>query len=65
MLGSEQLGSGDFLLKSVELADAKPVNSGVAVLRGSCTINISETTTEPTNISKWNIDRGYWGTFNS
>ena len=37
----------------------------VAVLRGSCTINISETTTEPTNISKWNIGRGYWGTFNS
>ena len=37
----------------------------VAVLRGSCTINISETTTEPTHISKWNIGRGYWGTFNS
>lgn len=37
----------------------------VAVLRGSCTINISETTTEPTNISNWNIGRGYWGTFNS
>lgn len=37
----------------------------VAVLRGSCTINISETTTEPTNIYEWNIGRGYWGTFNS
>lgn len=37
----------------------------VAILRGSCTINISETATEPTNISKWNIGRGYWGTFNS
>ena len=37
----------------------------VAVLRGSCTINISETTTEPTNISEWNIGRGFWGTFNS
>ena len=32
LLGSEQLGSGDFLLKSVELADAKPVNSGVVAL---------------------------------
>ena len=32
LLGSEQLGSGDFLLKSVELADAKPVNSGVVDL---------------------------------
>lgn len=38
---------------------------GVAVLRGSCTINISETTTEPTNISEWRVGRGYWGTFNS
>ena len=37
----------------------------IAVLRGSCTINILETTTEPTNTSKWNIGRGYWGTFNS
>ena len=32
LLGSEQLGSGDFLLKSVELADTKPVNSGVVAL---------------------------------
>ena len=32
LLGSEQLGSGDFLLKSVELADAKPVNSGVVAI---------------------------------
>lgn len=37
----------------------------VAILRGGCTINILETTTEPTNIIKWNIGRGYWGTFNS
>ena len=29
LLGSEQLGSGDFLLKSVELAEAKPKNNGV------------------------------------
>lgn len=32
LLGSEQLGSGDFLLKSVELTDAKPVNNGVVAL---------------------------------
>lgn len=31
LLGSGQLGSGDFLLKSVELADAKPKNNGVIV----------------------------------
>lgn len=29
LLGSEQFGSGDFLLKSVELSDAKPRNDGV------------------------------------
>lgn len=28
LLGSEQFGSGDFLLKSVELSDAKPRNDG-------------------------------------
>ena len=32
LLGSEQLVSGDFLLKSVELADAKPVNNGVVAI---------------------------------
>ena len=32
LLGSEQLGNGDFLLKSVELADAKPVNNGVVAI---------------------------------
>ena len=32
LLGSEQLGSGDFLLKSVELADAKPKNNGVIAI---------------------------------
>lgn len=32
LLGSEQLGSGYFLLKSVELADAKPVNNGVVAI---------------------------------
>ena len=32
LLGSEQLGSGDFLLKSVELADAKPKNNGVVAI---------------------------------
>ena len=35
----------------------------VAVLTGSCTVNISETTTAPTNIINWDINRGYWGTF--
>lgn len=35
----------------------------VGILRGGCTVNISETTTAPENITEWNINRGYWGTF--
>lgn len=35
----------------------------VGIIRGDCTINISETTTAPTDIYDWAIDRGYWGTF--
>ena len=49
----------------IKISQINTVTVDVAVLRGSCTINISETTTEPTNISKWNVGRGYWGTFNS
>lgn len=49
----------------IKIAQVSTAIINVAVLRGSCTINISETTTEPTNISEWNIGRGYWGTFNS
>ena len=49
----------------IKISQENTATVDVAVLRGSCTINISETTTEPTNISEWNIGRGYWGTFNS
>lgn len=35
----------------------------VGIIRGDCTINISETTTAPENIIEWAINRGYWGTF--
>lgn len=49
----------------IKISQQNTANVDVAVLRGSCTINISETTTEPTNINIWNIGRGYWGTFNS
>ena len=49
----------------IEILQRTTATVDVTVLRGSCTINISETTTEPTNIIKWNTGRGYWGTFNS
>lgn len=35
----------------------------VAVLTGSCTVNISETTTAPTNTFEWIIGTGVFGTF--
>lgn len=33
----------------------------VAILRGECTIDISESTTAPTNISEWAVDYGLFG----
>ena len=35
----------------------------VALLRGSCTIDITESTTAPTNISEWAVRDGFFGTF--
>ena len=34
----------------------------VALLKGDCTINISESTIAPTNISEWNVSDGLFGT---
>ena len=36
-------------------------NVHVALLKGDCTINISESTTEPTNISEWPVSYGLFG----
>ena len=33
----------------------------VALLKGNCTINITESTTAPTNISEWNVNYGLFG----
>lgn len=33
----------------------------VAILEGDCTINISESTTAPTNISEWSVNYGLFG----
>ena len=37
----------------------------VALLKGSCTINITESTTAPTNISEWPVDYGLFGNITS
>lgn len=34
----------------------------VALLKGDCTINITESTTAPTNISEWAVSDGFFGT---
>ena len=33
----------------------------IALLKGDCTINITESITAPTNISEWNVDYGLFG----
>lgn len=58
--GSEWYGNYSIWIKILQLTTCAV---SVAVLTGSCTINISETTTAPTNVINWDIDRGYWGTF--
>lgn len=59
--GSEWNGYYSIWIKIFQLTTC---NVFVGIIRGDCTINISETTTAPTNIYDWAIDRGYWGTFN-
>ena len=36
-------------------------NVQVALLKGACTINITESTTAPTNISEWSVSNGFFG----
>lgn len=47
----------------IKTAQITTCTVNVAVLNGDCTVNISETTTAPTNISEWIINRGIFGTF--
>ena len=45
----------------VRIRQQTDCNVRVALLKGSCTINITESTTAPTNISEWAVDYGLFG----
>ena len=46
----------------VKVRQLTTCNVNVALLIGNCTIDISETTTAPTNISEWSVGYGFFGT---
>ena len=46
----------------VKVGQLTDCNVHVALLRGDCTINITESTTAPTNISEWPVNYGLFGT---
>ena len=45
----------------VKIGQETTLTMNVALLKGDCTINITEATTEPTNISEWGVDYGLFG----
>ena len=45
----------------VKIGQETNLTMNVALLKGDCTINITEATTEPTNISEWGVDYGLFG----
>lgn len=47
----------------VKVRQTATCDVSVALLEGDCTINISESTTAPTNISEWRTDYGFFGDF--
>ena len=49
----------------VKISQAETCNVRVALLKGSCTINITESTTAPTNISEWAVNYGLFGNITS
>ena len=46
----------------VKISQLTTCNVNVALLKGDCTINITESTTAPTNISEWPVSYGLFGT---
>ena len=46
----------------VKVTQITTLNVKVTLLKGDCTINITESTTAPTNISEWNVSDGLFGT---
>ena len=45
----------------VKLGQETNLTVNIALLRGNCTFDISESTTEPTNISEWPVSYGLFG----
>ena len=45
----------------VKIGQETNLTMNVALLKGDCTINITEATTEPTNISEWPVSYGLFG----
>ena len=49
----------------VKIRQQTTCSVNVALLKGDCTINITESTTAPTNISEWAVDYGLFGNITS
>ena len=49
----------------VKIRQTTTCSMHVALLKGSCTINITESTTAPTNISEWPVNYGLFGNLTS
>lgn len=47
----------------VKIRQLQDCRIDVALLKGGCKINITESTTAPTNISEWRVDYGLFGDF--
>ena len=56
--GSDERSNYSIYVKVKQVTDLK---IDVALLKGYCTINITESTTAPTNISEWAVDYGFFG----
>lgn len=56
--GLEYKSNYSIYLKLTQLTD---LSVSVALLKGDCTINITESTTAPTNISEWATSDGFFG----
>ena len=45
----------------VKVNQASNCNGNVALLKGDCTVNITESTTAPTDIYEWTVKYGLFG----
>ena len=49
----------------VKVRQSTDCNVNVALLKGDCTVNITESTTAPTNITEWSVNYGLFGNITS